>query len=140
VRSDISGRAMEVKVVRSPEEWRSLWERWKLHPAFRSTSLKLYVARLKHTKEQAHYCFMLIIGKPMSSFYQVWIFDKPTDFSGVGGRYLEEMNKWLEDEFLPLTKEWLPGAVLVRFEMPYEFYNVLDIVHYLMHSQEREGA
>jgi len=125
---------MKVIRVRTSERWRAAWE--ELKPLAGMVKMKLYRVRLWHGFGKAHYLYLLIVGKPLTAFYKVLIFDEPTDFSGTGGRYFREMEEWLMEEYMPLVERG--EAELVRLEVPYELYNMLSIIHW--HEYREEGG
>ena len=128
---------MKVIRIRTPEAWRAAWE--ELRPLAGKVKMRLYRVRLYHAPDQAHYLYLLIVGKPLTAFYKVLIFDEPTDFSGTGGRYWQEMERWLREEYVPAMLSQGRGKMeLHLLEMPYELYNILSIIHWHEYAEYRE--
>jgi len=77
-------------------------------------SLPITVTRIKLPRSDvkgSHYCYIIEFG-----YDEAWIFDEATDYSGTGGRYFEEMEK-----FLGLLKG-VPYVKYVEYEIPFEVY------------------
>ena len=82
--------------------------------------LRIYRIKLRHNKEEFHIAYLFEFGNG-----DMWLFDSATNFSGTGGRYYQEMEKFLEK----LTKI-MRSVELKEVEIPYFIYWKLYLFFY----------
>jgi len=121
---------MKIRRFRTAEAWKAAFANIKDTYPLDVLPIKLTILRLWHdpAKETAHYCYILEIGKLLGP-YEVWIFDEATDFSGTGGRFKESMDRWI-NRLKREAEERGWNLTIQMYELPYEIYNILSIIHY----------
>jgi hypothetical protein len=90
--------------------------------------------RIKLTTEnpnQNHYCYIFEFG-----YKERWIFDEATDYSGTGGRFFEEMEKFYKT--LKDAYQNKPHFNFFEYEMPFKVYWLLYNLFYNLFSQPPE--